>query len=225
METLISKDFVVTIAPIGEYVYYSDYLAKIKNKKTNIKDILYDKIKSFEQKRIEKKIKSILSKSDFVEYETIDIEKVIEAASPFLPDELEGEAILTVGSALKEILNRSCGVISLGPFGCMPSRIAESILNAEMNYEGKLISENRMDYINNNIDSLPFLAIETDGNLFPPIIQSKIEIFMLNAERLYFDLKSETKEDMASSFKALIKYIVSFYTEKSPPLSLNYDES
>jgi predicted nucleotide-binding protein (sugar kinase/HSP70/actin superfamily) len=120
LETLISKDFVVTIAPIGEYVYYSDYLAKIKNKKTNIKDILYDKIKSFEQKRIEKKIKSILSKSDFVEYETIDIEKVIEAASPFLPDELEGEAILTVGSALKEILNRSCGVISLGPFGCMP---------------------------------------------------------------------------------------------------------
>ncbi len=225
LETLISKDFVVTIAPIGEYVYYSDYLAKIKNKKNNIKDILYDKIKSFEQKRIEKKIKSILSKSDFVEYETIDIEKVIEAASPFLPDELEGEAILTVGSALKEILNRSCGVISLGPFGCMPSRIAESILNAEMNYEGKLISENRMDYINNNIDSLPFLAIETDGNLFPPIIQSKIEIFMLNAERLYFDLKSETKEDMASSFKALIKYIVSFYTEKSPPLSLNYDES
>ena len=225
IETLASKDFIVTIAPISEYVYYSEYLAKKKKTKATIKEIMYDKIKSFEQKRIERKIKLILAKSDLVEYETVEIEKIIEAASAFLPDELEGEAILTVGSALKEILSNSCGIISLGPFGCMPSRIAESILNVEMNYEGKLISERRIDYLNTNFDSLPFLAIETDGNLFPPIIQSKIEVFMLNAERLYFELKSESKADLTLSVKALIKYIINFYTEKVPPFSLNYDES
>jgi predicted CoA-substrate-specific enzyme activase len=224
IESFAAKDFVVNIAPISEYVYYSDYLARKKKTKNTLKEIVYDKVKTYEQKRIERKIKSILAKSDLIEYETIEIEKIIELASSYLPDDLEGEPILTVGSALKEIINKSCGIVSLGPFGCMPSRIAESILNVEMNYEGKLKSERRMDYIN-NFDSLPFLAIETDGNLFPPIIQSKIEIFMLNAERLYFEMKSEPKEDFATSVKALIKYIVNFYTEKIPPYSLNYDES
>jgi len=225
IETLADNDFVVVVAPVSEYVYYSDFLAKRKNRTNNLTDIIYEKFKTFEQKRIESKIKSILAKSDLVEKELVEIEKIIEYASPFLSEELEGEAILTIGSALKEILNHSCGIISLGPFGCMPSRIAESILNVEMNYEGKLISENRMDYITTGYDSLPFLAIETDGNLFPPIIQSKIEIFMLNAERLYFELKNESKEDLSLSIKALIKYVINFYTEKSPPLSLNYDES
>ena len=42
---------------------------------------------------------------------------------------LTGEAILTVGAALHEILHPVCGIISIGPFGCMPSRVAESILS------------------------------------------------------------------------------------------------
>jgi hypothetical protein len=32
---------------------------------------------------------------------------------------------------------------------------------------------------------LPFLYVETDGNAFPQIIQSKIEIFMMQAEKVH----------------------------------------
>jgi hypothetical protein len=37
---------------------------------------------------------------------------------------------------------------------------------------------------------LPYLHIETDGNPFPQITQSKIEIFMLQASKLNKIIKS-----------------------------------
>jgi hypothetical protein len=74
----------------------------------------------------------------------------------------------------------------------MPSRVAESILNVEMNIEGKASAlKKQKSFYNENIDNLPFLAIETDGNIFPQIIQSKIEIFILQAERLHRLIKKE----------------------------------
>ncbi|MFH0735233.1 MAG: acyl-CoA dehydratase activase [bacterium] len=213
IERLAEKDFIATIAPIGEYIYYSSYLENLPKDGKNISfnNYIYGKIKTFEQRRIEKKIKRILVKTDLVEYDLINVEEIIEIASKFIPPALEGEAILTLGSALKEILNHSCGIISIGPFGCMPARVAESILNNEMNYESKLKAENKVDYFSNSFNNLPFLAIETDGNQFPQIIQSKIEIFMLNAERTFFEMKKTSAHNKKDLLKAFIKYFVSFY--------------
>jgi hypothetical protein len=73
----------------------------------------------------------------------------------------------------------------------MPSRVAEAILVKEMNIEGKKLASNKE--ININSKNLPFLAIETDGNLFPQIIQSKLEIFMLQADRLHKELAENKK--------------------------------
>ncbi len=215
IERLAEKDFVASIAPIGEYIYYSTYLENFPSngEPINFKNYVYNKIKTFEQKRIEKKIKTILAQTDLVEFELIDVDEIIETASRFIPADLEGEAILTLGSALKEILNHSCGIISIGPFGCMPARVAESILNNEMNYDSKLKAENRVDLFSNSFSNLPFLAIETDGNQFPQIIQSKIEIFMLNAERTFFEMEKSSHHNKQDLIKTFIKYIVSFYAE------------
>jgi hypothetical protein len=38
---------------------------------------------------------------------------------------------------------------------------------------------------------LPFLYVETDGNAFPQITQSKLEIFMLQAEKAHNLLKQK----------------------------------
>jgi predicted nucleotide-binding protein (sugar kinase/HSP70/actin superfamily) len=81
--------------------------------------------------------------------------------------ELTGEAVLTIGAAVTEVLRRYCGAIAIGPFGCMPNRLAEAILSREMGTER------------------PFLAIESDGNLFPQVITAKLEVFLLQASRLH----------------------------------------
>ncbi|MBN1984491.1 MAG: hypothetical protein JW795_23395, partial [Chitinivibrionales bacterium] len=91
------------------------------------------------------------------------------------------------GLAMREILADSCGVVAIGPFGCMYSRMAEAILNREMDREGK----RRMGGFHRTLanmaetDHFPFLSIETDGNPFPPLIEANLEAFVLQAQRLH----------------------------------------
>ncbi len=210
LEKLYQKNFVVRTAPIGEYVYYSNYLAAIKNKRTfAVGEKIKFKIRDFVQKDYERKIKHALAKSGFYEYNLIKVDEVLNYASPFIREELEGEAVLTAGSALHEIIDRVCGIISLGPFGCMPSRVAESILNVEMNFKGKEEAA-RKEVHNPGLEDLPFLSIETDGNLFPQIIQSKIEIFMLQAERLHEKLNTKDGSTIRKYKDAITKIVESY---------------
>lgn len=170
IDKLSEKGFVVKTAPIGEYVYYSNYLAKINHPEVSSNPVerLKFTLREYFQRDVEKKIKRSLAKSGLVDYELIEVKEVLNHSKPLMRREMEGEAILTIGTGLREVEHGVCGVISIGPFGCMPSRVAESILNVEMSRQ---------------TENIPFLAIETDGNIYPQIIQSKIEIFMLQAER------------------------------------------
>jgi predicted CoA-substrate-specific enzyme activase len=195
IESLRSKGFLVKTAPISEYVYYSNYM--IINRKINgnsfkerIKILIKDKF----QRMLEKKIKNILAKTGLIHPDLVDIEKTIEYGNNMISDELIGEGILTAGLAMREILDDSCGVISIGPFNCMPSRLSESILNKEMTLEGKYKFGNiKRNGYPPELTNLPFLYVETDGNAFPQITQSKIEIFMLQADKLHRMMESRHK--------------------------------
>ena len=195
VESLRKKGFVVKTAPITEYVYYSNYMIihgniKAESFKERIKILIKDKF----QRMLERKIKDILSKSGLVSSDLISIEKTIEYGSKMISEELIGESILTAGLALREILDDSCGIISIGPFNCMPSRLSESILNKEMTLEGKYKFGNlKRNGYPKELSNLPFLYVETDGNAFPQITQSKIEIFMLQAEKLHKLMESRSK--------------------------------
>jgi hypothetical protein len=140
------------------------------------------------QNRWERRIKHILASSGQVLAEPIDVETVLRRAAPHLSNQLHGEAVLTVGGALEDIANRVCGVISIGPFGCMPSRISEAILSVNMTREGKFLGDGkdpRVRAILDGVDDLPFLAIETDGSPFPQVVLARLEAFCLQAERLH----------------------------------------
>ena len=144
--------------------------------------------------RYKKRIKSILADSGLVHSAPLNIRSIINKASPHLSINLTGEAILTVGSALAEIASHTCGVIAIGPFGCMPNRMSEALLSEVMNREGKLATDpnnHRLRSVLTNIDDLPFLAIESDGSPFPQLITAKLESFCLRAERLHNKMISE----------------------------------
>lgn len=206
VERLAANNIVVRVAPISEYIYYSNYLA-IRNdghRKPSLKEIAKIKIKNKYQESIERKIKKILSRSGFCDNEMVHVDKVAKRAEHLINPELAGEAILTVGSGLREIVDHVSGVISIGPFGCMPSRVAEAILNSEMNIKGKAAAINiSVDNYSSEVENLPFLAIETDGNIFPQIIQSKLEIFILQTKRLHKLMKEgdiATKQYLGQKF-------------------------
>jgi len=195
IKTMAQNNFIVRTVPLGEFIYYTNYMTldpKL-NKGASFKSRMNILIKDRFQKSFEKKINVILSKSNFIHPSMIEIEKTLAHGRHLISEHLEGEGILTTGSALREIMDKTCGVISIGPFACMPSRIAESILNSEMTLEGKLkLNHNDRLAYPEGITSLPYLHLETDGNSFPQILQSKIEIFMLQAEKLHKAMNRHT---------------------------------
>ncbi len=118
----------------------------------------------------------------------LDMEKIIENAKPYISPNLTGEAILTIGGTITEVASHVCGAIAIGPFGCMPNRLSEAVLNMIMNREEKLKTDpanKKLRKVLMDIEDLPFLAIESDGSPFPQLISAKLETFCLRAERLH----------------------------------------
>jgi predicted nucleotide-binding protein (sugar kinase/HSP70/actin superfamily) len=112
---------------------------------------------------------------------------VVHAGSGFVPPMLTGEAILTVGAAFHEILNPACGIVALGPFGCMPARLAEAVLAKDFCTDvlARLYPERVRNLRPEAHGKLPFLIVETDGNPFPQLIEARIEAFCLQAVRMH----------------------------------------
>ena len=96
-----------------------------------------------------------------------------------------GDPIISCCSAMKDILSSVSGVIIIGPFACMQSRTTEAILNDNFTVEKKKEFEGEGYYIPDEITGLPFLAVETDGNTFPQLIEAKLDAFALQAERVH----------------------------------------
>ena len=152
--------------------------------------------------RYEKRIKAMLSKSGLVQTERIDIPSIIDKAAPFISPYLTGEAVLTVGSAMADVASHVCGVIAIGPFGCMPNRLSEAILNEIMTSERKMATDpgnRQLRAILKGTEDLPFLAIESDGSPFPQLIHAKIEAFCLRAERLHHTMLQVYNGDTLSA--------------------------
>jgi hypothetical protein len=141
--------------------------------------------------RSEITVQKQLARSGFYAGHQINMDYLLKKGSSLINPEFTGEAILTVSSTLKEIGDETHGVISIGPFGCMPSRVAESILNHRLSEEKTNFSERNGAFWRENKDrlSLPFLAIETDGNTFPQLIEARLENLILSANRLKEELK------------------------------------
>ncbi|MCI5168077.1 MAG: hypothetical protein D3903_18820 [Candidatus Electrothrix sp. GM3_4] len=186
IESLADRGIIVRTATINEWVKYTDWLIQqgIEGQRT-MGTALRGQVKKYFDYAIRKR----LAPSGLFFYEgRAPVEPIIESGEKFISPYLTGEAILTVGSALHEILHPSCGVISIGPFGCMPSRVAEAVLSEKFTTtEKKAMMEDKESCWQPILDKerkLPFIAIETDGNPFPQLIEARMEAFCLQAERL-----------------------------------------
>ncbi|MEA3428273.1 MAG: acyl-CoA dehydratase activase-related protein, partial [Thermodesulfobacteriota bacterium] len=187
---LAKSGFATVCSPVAEWILYSDYIMDkgFTEHKMSIMEKLAFGIKKKYMAKYEKLIKSILSRSGLVHAELLDVEEIIKNAEPYISSSLTGEAVLTVGGTITEVASNACGAIAIGPFGCMPNRLSEAILNTMMNREKKLATDptnKRLQKILANIEDLPFLAIESDGSPFPQLINAKLETFCLRAERLH----------------------------------------
>jgi len=190
IERMADRGFIVRTAQTSEWIHYTDWLI---SKGIEGKPSLSHWMRRTVKRYFDRKVRRLLAPSGLFFYEEMDVAKVIETGSEFISPKLTGEAILTVGAAFHEILHPSCGIISIGPFGCMPSRVAEAILSEKLTTKVKkrLTLKNGhslgslLDTTLGSDRKFPFLAIETDGSPFPQVIEARLEAFCLQAERLH----------------------------------------
>jgi len=194
VEELARRGFISRISTMLEWIYYTDWCVKEGMAKAYITAI--DRVSLFLRNRYmkqrEKLFREVLSKSKLCSGRLEDVDYIMKHTRHLINPELVSEAILTVGAILHEIVDHCCGAIAIGPFGCMPNRLAESILTREMNVDGKMNAgkkSRKLLKLSEKIHDLPFLAIESDGNRFPQIINAKLEAFLLQAGRLHDELR------------------------------------
>jgi len=186
IEKLAAKDIIVKIASVSEWLYYCDYLVK-KNLSEDhtFSDKITVYLENIVRMNYEKIVKNILAESGLIDHHLIDIEKIIDNAKDLISPHLSGEAILTIGTAITEIIDEVDGIVAIGPFGCMPTRISEAILAGKMSEHKKNISESEIvAEVLKQYPNLPFLSIETDGSAFPQLIDVRLEAFALQVKRI-----------------------------------------
>jgi predicted CoA-substrate-specific enzyme activase len=187
IQKLHQREIIPRVASILEWFYYVDYLIK-KGKLAsnfNLKTGTEFFLKHSLQHIFERRIKGILSRCGFYFGDPVDIHKLVRHGKDFVPLELTGEPVIVIGAALSEILHSICGVISIGPFSCLPTRVTEAILSKEMCLEIKSRYDREKGKVFKDLSGLPFLSVEVDGNPLPPVFEARLEAFCLQAERVH----------------------------------------
>lgn len=196
VERMADRGIITKTAPIAEWIYYIDYLIKHRLDLSSTRE---KRVNAYIQGAFkywyEKVINGILAESGFHESHMVDVNRVVRNMSDVISPYLTGEAILTSGMTITSIIEEVQGVISIGPFGCMPNRIAEALINHKMGDKKLQVAQDRelVEEIMQEYSALPFLSIETDGNQFTQSVEARLEAFCLQVERLYRQIRRGRK--------------------------------
>jgi len=115
---------------------------------------------------VEGKVKKGLGLSGMVPDAPHGMDKIMARADEFASCELESEATLSPGSAAVAMDEGYHGVAIIAPFACLPGRLIEATYAPWARARG-----------------MPVVAVESDGNEYPPGVVSRIEIFAHDVSR------------------------------------------
>lgn len=122
VEKLEQRGIRVRFAAFNEWLEYTDFLAIQDKQRTGF----LSHLSSLVQTRIQHSMYEIMRQELQWPRQTL-VRDSLSAAAPYIRQELQGEAVLTVGGPLHEYRRGDIdGVVSVGPLECMPNKIAEA---------------------------------------------------------------------------------------------------
>ncbi len=174
------KGIIGKVAGVGEWIHYLDFVRTYDLKKRiklispllrisskEYRSLLFIKVESLWKHSVENKVKKALKQSHLLPDSPHDMDKIMKnAADHFVNHELNSEITVSSGVAATSKDENYSGVVNISPFACLIGRVIEGLFTPwarEHNY--------------------PVISIEVDGNLLPPNIISKLNIFILNVLR------------------------------------------
>jgi predicted CoA-substrate-specific enzyme activase len=174
------------VSGISEWIYYCDFVREYDLKKRlrlipwykklfsrEFKELMNYNIEQIYKHNVDKKIKNALGTTKLIPETPHHMYHIMENTEKhFVSHELYSEINISSGVAATAMEDGYSGIVNISPFACLIGRVIEGLFTPwarERNY--------------------PVMSIEIDGNLFPPGVVNKLEIFMLNVLRFGKDLK------------------------------------
>ena len=122
VDKLEERGCIPKLAPTYEWFEYIDHVNRFKRRVFGLSDHLKGSLQS----HIRNKTYGVMARTLGWPGHT-PIKKCLEVARPYMRDELEGEAVVTLGSSIQEWRDGHIdAAVSVGPLECMPNKIAEA---------------------------------------------------------------------------------------------------
>ena len=168
----------VELATFSEWVSYTSYTYRLDSiSGRQFKGILAALIQGFVQNWDEHKIEKRFVRR-FPIHKELPIDQVVRYAAPYLPVDIRGEAVLSIGKAIDFSLKGASGIVNCMPFNCMPGTIVSSLSRKiardlgdipwlNISYEGLQDTgeETRLEAFVDQVRSNHVLKFEQSGNL------------------------------------------------------------
>ncbi|MDR1903902.1 MAG: acyl-CoA dehydratase activase [Treponema sp.] len=186
-DLMSERGIVVKVSGIAEWIHYLDFvreysykkLLKLQKPKGLIrkifphifskpwKDLKKLEIEEWWKHSVEKKVLKILGPTGLIPETPHDMHQIMENTQKYFVNlELNSEIAVSSGAAATAMEHGYSGIVNISPFACLIGRVIEGIFTPwarDRNY--------------------PILSVEVDGNLLPPNIVNKLNIFMVNVLR------------------------------------------
>lgn len=184
--TLENMGLEVLLPPVGEWIYFINFISKKWAKKSGLlgatlKFIIENRIQMKEEEAFIKLVEDLLgnrAKDPTIE----DLEKL---ASSFVhPDYEGGEVMLSIGKAIEYIEKRVSGIINVIPFACMPGNVQAAILKRIREEVG---------------ERLPLLTVPCDGQRSMGV-RMRLEAFVEQIKEYFESKRDEKVQKIAINF-------------------------
>jgi predicted nucleotide-binding protein (sugar kinase/HSP70/actin superfamily) len=183
VEALVSKlaeaGVVAKVTGLTEWVHYLDWDQARRLRKAmklmpalrrpfskELRTLLTLRVEMIWKARVEHRVKAALAASGLIPDAPHGMDKIMARAEEFASAELESEATLSPASAAVAMEEGYHGVAIIAPFACLPGRLIEAVYAPWARSRG-----------------LPVVAVESDGNPYPPSVVSRIEAFAHDVAR------------------------------------------
>ncbi|MFH2035493.1 MAG: acyl-CoA dehydratase activase [Candidatus Zixiibacteriota bacterium] len=137
----------VRLATFSEWINYTSLTYRLDSIfKSEWKNVIFAFIQQYYQRRDELKIETAFARHFPIDIEA-PIAHSIKLASPYLPVEIRGEAILSIGKAIEFHYLGANGIVNSMPFNCMPGTVVTSLSRK----------------VSQDLDNIPWLNISYEG--------------------------------------------------------------
>ena len=181
VDLMSKKNIIAKVSGISEWIHYLDFVRDYDfNKRLKLlpwykrpfseemRKLVRLHIEMAWKHHVERKAKKILDVTDLIPHTPHDMKKIMKNTTDnFVNLELNSEIAISSGVAATAMEEGYSGIVNISPFACLIGRVIEGLITPwarDKNY--------------------PTFSLEVDGNILPPNIVNKLNIFMIECAPL-----------------------------------------